>query len=72
MLPTPVFLGFPCGLAGKECACNLEGLNLIPAFGRFLEKGKAPVLWPGEFHGLYSPWDLKESDMTEPLYLTYS
>ena len=23
------------------------------------------VLWPGEFHGLYSPWDCKESDMTE-------
>ena len=24
-----------------------------------------PVLWPGEFHGLYSPWGCKESDMTE-------
>ena len=23
-LPTPVFLGFPCGLAGKESACNEE------------------------------------------------
>ena len=23
-----------------------------------------PVFWPGEFHGLYSPWGLKESDMT--------
>ena len=37
-----------------------------------LEKGKAPVLftqvyWPGEFHGLYSPWGCKESDMTEQL-----
>ena len=21
-----------------------------------LEKGKAPVFWPGEFHGLYHPW----------------
>ena len=28
-----------------------------------------PVLWPGEFHGLYSPWDLKELDTTE--WLTY-
>ena len=28
-----------------------------------LEKGKAthPVLWPGEFHGLYSRWDCKDS-----------
>jgi len=23
-LPSPVFLGFPCGLAGKESACNEE------------------------------------------------
>ena len=30
-----------------------------------LEKGKATlVFWPGEFHGLYGPWDRKESDMT--------
>ena len=21
-----------------------------------LEKGNSPVFWPGEFHGLYSPW----------------
>ena len=27
------------------------------------------VFWPGEFHGLYSPWDCKESDMTEQLSL---
>ena len=31
-----------------------------------LEKGKAtPVFWPGEFHGLYRPWDCKELNMTE-------
>ena len=24
-----------------------------------------PVFWPGEFHGLYSPWGHKESDRTE-------
>ena len=31
-----------------------------------LEKGglPTPVFWPGEFHGLYSPWGHKESDMT--------
>ena len=34
-----------------------------------LEEGKAttPVFWPGDFHGLYSPWDRKELDMTERL-----
>ena len=26
-----------------------------------------PVSWPGEFHGLYSPWGRKESDTTERL-----
>ena len=34
-----------------------------------LEKGKkrlpTPLFWPREFHGLYSPWDCKESDTTE-------
>ena len=24
-----------------------------------------PVVWPGEFHGLYSPWSCKELDTTE-------
>ena len=40
-LPTPVFLGFPGGSAGKESACNVEDLGLIPGLGRPLEKGKA-------------------------------
>ena len=29
-----------------------------------------PVFWPGEFHGLYSPWVCKESDTTEQLSLS--
>ena len=28
------------------------------------------VFWPGELHGLYSPWGRKESDMTELLYFS--
>ena len=28
--PTPVFLGFPCGSAGKESACNVRDLGSIP------------------------------------------
>ena len=31
-----------------------------------------PVFWPGEFHGLYSPWGHKESDTTEQLPLPLS
>ena len=34
-----------------------------------MEKGKAPVFWPGEFQGLYSPWDYKELGTTEQLSL---
>ena len=30
-----------------------------------------PVFWPGESHGLYSPWGRKEADTTERLSLTF-
>ena len=32
-----------------------------------LEKGKAThsIFWPGEFHGLKSPWGGEELDITE-------
>ena len=33
-LPTPVFLGFPCGSAGKESACNVGDLGFIPGLER--------------------------------------
>ena len=36
-LPTPVFLGFPCGSAGKESACNVGDLGWEDP----LQKGKA-------------------------------
>ena len=36
------------------------------------ERLPTPVVWPGEFHGLYSPWACKESDTTEPLSLSPS
>ena len=39
-----------------------------------MEKGMlpTPVFWPGEFHGLYSPWGRKESHTTEQLSLSMS
>ena len=33
------------------------------------ERLPTPVLWPGEFHGLYSPWGRKKSNTTERLSL---
>ena len=29
------------------------------------ERQPTPVFWPGEFHGLHSPWGRKESDTIE-------
>ena len=69
------YLGFPDGSAGKESACNVGDLGLIPGLGRFpwrRERLPTPVFWPGESHGLYSPWGHKELDTTEPLSLHFS
>ena len=38
-LPTPVFLGFPCGSSGKESACNAGDPNSIPGLGRSAGEG---------------------------------
>ena len=40
-LPTPVFLGFPCGSAGKESACNVGDWIQSLGWEDPLEKGKA-------------------------------
>jgi len=72
-------VGFPCGSAGKESACNAGDLGSIPGLGRSPGEGKAYplpysglensdlVLWLRE---LYSPWGCKESDTTEQLSLS--
>ena len=56
---------------GKESACNVGDLGLIPWLGRSpREELLTPVFWPGEFHELYSPCSHKESDTTEQLSLS--
>ena len=64
--------GFPCGSADKESACNVGDLGSTPGLGRSPGEGKAThssiLAW--RFHGLYSPWGRKESDMTELLSLS--
>ena len=56
-LPTQVFLGFPCGSAGKESACNAGDWVQSLAWEDPLKKGKATnsSILAGELHGLYSP-----------------
>ena len=58
---------------------NLYAMQGRPGFNPWVGKipwrrGRlpTPVLWPGEFHGLCSPWGRKESDMTEGLSLSRS
>ena len=67
-------MGFPCGSAGKKSACNVEDLGPILGLERSPGEGKGNSLqfWPGEFHGLHSPWGRKESDMTERLSLHFN
>ena len=36
------------------------------------EKIPTPIFWPREFHGPYSPWGRKKSDMTEQLSLHFT
>ena len=58
-------MGFPGGSDGKESACNVGDLGLIPGLGRSPGEGNDyPLIFlPREFHGQrslvgYSPWGL--------------
>ena len=53
-LPTPVFLGFPCGSAGKEYTCNVGDLVSIPGSGRSPGEGKG---YPLKYSGLENSMD---------------
>ena len=49
-----MFLGFPCGSAGKESTCNAGDLGLIPGLGRSPGEGKG---YPLEYSGLENSMD---------------
>ena len=49
-----MFLGFPCGLAGKESACKAGDLGLIPGLGRSPGEGKGSPL---QYSGLENSMD---------------
>ena len=63
-LPTPVFLGFLCGTAGKESAYNVGDLGLIPGLGRSPGEGNGyPLQYSGPensmdyiVHGVEKSW----------------
>ena len=47
-------MGFPCGSAGKESACNVGDLGSIPGLGRSPEEGKG---YPLQYSGLENSKD---------------
>ena len=54
-LPHP---GLPDSTVGKESACDVGDLGLIPGLRKIpwrKERLPTPVFWPGDFHGLHSP-----------------
>ena len=53
-LPTPLFLGSPCGSAGKESTCSAGDLSLIPGLGRSPGEGKG---YPLQYSGLENSMD---------------
>ena len=64
-------MGFCCGSAGKESACNVGYLGLIP----WLARSSGEIVYPLQCSGLetamdYSPWGCKDSDMPEQLSLS--
>ena len=67
--PTPVFLDFPGGSAGKESAgkesaYNVGDLGSISGLGRSPGERKGYLAWRIPWTVLYSPWGRKELDMT--------
>ena len=68
-----ISMGFSGGSDGKECTCNVEDLGLNPGLGRSPggEHGNSfqysCLENPHRQRSLAgcSPWDCKESDMTE-------
>ena len=75
-----MFRGFPGGSDGKESACNAGDLGSISGLGRCPGGGHGNPLqcsWLENLHvqrslAGYSPWGLKESDMTERLHFHVS
>ena len=49
-----IYRGFPCGSAGKESACSVRDLGLIPRLGRSPGERKG---YPRQYSGLENSMD---------------
>ena len=62
-----VIIGLPLWLTWKRISLQFRRPGFNPCFEKIprrREGPSTPVFWPGELHGLYSPWGGKESDVT--------
>ena len=50
-------MGFPCGLAGKESACNEGDLGLIPGLGRSPGEGEGYPLQDSALQNSKIHWE---------------
>ena len=65
-----MFLGFPCGSAGKESARNVGDLSLIPGLGRSPGEGKG---YPTQYSGLENSMDCIVHQVTKSrTWLTFT
>ena len=70
----PSILGLPSWLSWWRIHLQCGRPEFNPSIGKIhcrRERLPTPVIWPGEFHGLYSLWGHKESDTTERLSLSF-
>ena len=61
-------VGFPCGLAGKDSACNVGDLGSIPGLGRSPGEGKG---YPLQYSSLENAMDCQTQSQTGRLSLHF-
>ena len=57
-----IYLGFPCGSAGKESTCNVGDLGSIPRLGKSPGEGKG---YPLQYSGLENSMDCTAHRVTK-------
>ena len=63
-LPTPVFLGFPGGSAGKEYTLSAGDLGSVPGLGRCPGEGKG---YPLHYSGLENSMDYTAQEVANKI-----
>ena len=67
----PKYWSFSISLSNEYSTLISLGFTIRSPCSPRDSQESSPVFWPGEVHGLYSPWGRKELDMTEQLSLHF-